>query len=68
VTLRFRLYLHVDDLEDLSRPRWEPYSGHGKHRELHVGIGDVQLVMSEPVASSLREMLAVIVNPATEIE
>ena len=50
----------------LYQPRWDGDPGYGNHRELHLAVGDVQLVMSEPVASSLREMLAVIVAPASE--
>jgi hypothetical protein len=66
VTTRFRLYLHIDELQDLGRPRWDSGYDHENHRELHLAVGDVRLVFSEPVARCLREMLAAIVPPAPE--
>jgi hypothetical protein len=47
---RFRLYLEVDHPQELSRPRW---TVNGERRELHVGMGDAHLLLSEEVAVCL---------------
>jgi hypothetical protein len=53
---RFRLYLEVEHLHELTRPRW---TVNRDRRELHVGLGDVHLLLSEEVAVSLAGQLTV---------
>jgi len=62
MTMQFRVYLRVDDFQELGRPRWEGDPSRDR-RELHLTLGeDVHLVLREQAAMSLAGTLAAVTN------
>jgi hypothetical protein len=56
--MQCRVYLRVDDFQELGRPRWEGDPSR-ERRELHLTVGeDVHLVFREQAAMSLAGILA----------